>query len=384
MRIAIVNDVRLALETLRRAVALVPEATIAWTAENGREAIDRCVADPPDLILMDMIMPIVDGVEATQEIMKRAPVPILVVTATVTGNASKVFDALGAGALDAVATPRLASDGTVLEAEPLMRKIRTVALLARARSIAAPVAESSTTAGLVSGTAAERSRHASALASSPAPRTPASAAQRPSMVAIGASTGGPQALGVVLKALPRPLPWPLVIVQHVDPAFAPGLAQWLAIESGHRVLPIQEGLQLTDGAAIGAALLAVSGDHLVLSGGGTLRYSVEPSELVYRPSVDVFFDSLSGASGEAAAGEAPPTGVAVVLTGMGRDGASALLRLRKRGWHTIAQDRASSVVWGMPRAAAEQGAAVEVLPIAAIGSAIVTAMARIRQPRNVR
>src|SRR6185295_12176497 len=140
MRIGIVNDLRLAVESLRRCVALIPGASVAWIAEDGAQAVARCAEDRPDLILMDMIMPVMDGVEATRRIMRATPCPILVVTATVEGNAGKVFEALGAGALDAVATPGLTADGRALNAEPLVRKIQAIGVIAGIRRPVAPPA----------------------------------------------------------------------------------------------------------------------------------------------------------------------------------------------------------------------------------------------------
>ncbi len=337
MRIGIVNDLRLAVETLKRAVAMLPSATVAWIAEDGAQAVARCAADVPDLVLMDMIMPVMDGVEATRRIMIATPCPILVVTATVEGNATKVFEALGAGALDAVATPGLSSDGGVTNAEPLLRKIRTIAMLGGAgvpRSAEPPAAS---------------------------PVVPASAIGP--ILAVGASTGGPQALAVVLRALPKPFPQPIVIAQHIDPSFASGLCEWLSQETGHRALPAAEGAAL----ASGVVYLAATADHLILDSSGRIRYTAQPRDAVYRPSVDVFFSSLRSA------GAAP--GVAVVLTGMGRDGAAGLAALRAAGWFTIAQDKATSVVWGMPGAAAEIGAAARVLPVQSIGAEIAARLA---------
>ncbi len=344
IRIGIVNDLKLAVESLRRAVATIPDATVAWIAEDGAQAVARCASDLPDIVLMDMIMPVMDGVEATRRIMAATPCPILVVTATVEGNASRVFEALGAGALDAVATPGLTPTGGVVNAEALVRKVHAI--------------------GVISG----KGRSAPIQ-----PALPLTAARdhqsgiRP-MVAIGASTGGPLALGMILKALPRPVPWPVVIVQHVDPEFAPGLASWLANDTGHAIETITDGGEPTPGRVS----IAATGDHLVLSANGRFRYSAEPRELVYRPSVDVFFHSLATVT-------AAP-GVGVVLTGMGRDGALGLSRLRSDGWHTIAQDRATSVVWGMPGACVELDAAVQTLPVSQIGPAIVARMASLAHP----
>jgi two-component system response regulator WspF len=335
MRIALVNDLRIALAALRRIVLSMPGAEVAWTAEDGEQAVRKCREDTPDLILMDMIMPVMDGVEATRRIMKESPCPIVVVTATVEGNASRVYEALGHGALDAVNTPVLGTDGGLAGAEDLIRKIRTVQRLAACHP-ARP---------------------------SPTIDTAGPQAQRPplravSMVAIGASTGGPQALVRVLSDLPRPVPCPVTIVQHVDPAFGPGLASWLAVETNLVVELAGPG----QAAEPDRVYVACTQDHLILGAGNRYCYVREPEDYVYRPSVDVFFDSLRAAKVGA--------GVAVLLTGMGRDGAAGLLALHQAGWYTIAQDEASSVVWGMPGAAARLGAASQILPLDTIGQAI--------------
>lgn len=340
MRIGIVNDLRLAIEVLRRAVATIPGATVAWVAEDGAKAVAMCAADTPDLILMDMIMPVMDGVEATRRIMAATPCPILIVTATVEGNAGKVFEALGAGALDAVATPGLTPEGSVVNADALYRKVKTIQFI---------VGEKKTSA--VAPRADDRAISTGGLAP---------------FVAIGASTGGPLAVSVILKALPRPLPWAVVIVQHVDTEFAPGLASWLASETKQTVKIVAEG----DSLAPGQVCIASTGDHLVLRPSGRLGYAAEPVSQVYRPSVDVFFES-------AAATKATP-GVAVVLTGMGRDGAAGMARLRSAGWQTIAQDKVTSVVWGMPGACVENGSAMQTLPLSQIGTAITAGMTRAR------
>ena len=325
MRVAIVNDVAMAVEVLRRVVSEGGHE-IAWIALDGAEAVEKCAADTPELVLMDLIMPVMDGVQATAAIMKRCPCAILVVTATVSGNAAKVFDAMGYGALDATGTPVLGPGGTLEGAEPLLEKIATI--------------------GKLLGKAAVRSREESV-------------AVAPLLVAIGASTGGPKALAKVLSALPRRLDYSVVVVQHVDLQFAPGLTDWLREHSELRLAIAEEGLPVEPGTAF----VAATNDHLVLGEDRTFHYTVEPKSLVYRPSVDVFFASIRENWRE--------PGVAVVLTGMGRDGATGLLDLRTAGWHTIAQDERTSVVYGMPRAAAEIGAAAQVLPLDEIGPAIV-------------
>jgi len=194
-----------------------------------------------------------------------------------------------------------------------------------------------------------------------------SASALPPMVAIGASTGGPQALARLLASLPAGLPAPVVIVQHVDVEFAPGLASWLGDRSTLAVEIAREGGTLRPGVV----LLAATNDHLVLTSRQKLEYTPHPRRLVHRPSLDVFFQSL-------VENWRRPS-VAAVLTGMGKDGADGLLALRRAGWLTLAQDRASSVVYGMPKAAADAGAAMRVLPIDQIGPTIAAELERQRR-----
>ena len=333
MRIAIVNDVRAASEALRRIVERLPGHELAWIAADGVEAVAQARRDRPDLILMDLLMPHLDGAEATRQIMATAPCAILVVTATVSGNISLVYDAMGHGALDAVDTPVLGPAGEVAGVGPLVEKIGLIAKL-----VAAPTA---------------------------APRTqPGPAASGPArLLVVGASTGGPKALCELLLPLPRDWSTATVIVQHVDVAFAPGLAAWLADRTGRSVQVAEHGQRPRPGDV----LLAGTNDHLVMAAGGALEYRVEPRDVFFRPSVDVFFESV--------AAHGPKSGVAVVLTGMGRDGARGLAALRHKGWHTIAQDEATSVVWSMPKAAIEAAAACEVLPVARMPAAITARMA---------
>jgi two-component system response regulator WspF len=337
MRIAIVNDLALAREVLRRLVLSVPGYTVAWTAENGAEAIRKAAQDRPDIILMDLVMPVVDGVEATCRIMADSPCPILLVTSTVTGNFNMVYRAMGYGGLDAVNTPTFGPDGTIKDGEGLLARI---AKLARAQQ--APL-------------------WPSGLRPTPVAKVgpPADSAQRRHpILALGASTGGPEALIQVLKVLPVGFPATVIVIQHIAADFAPGLAHWL---QGHTSLPVRLASDDADFKP-GEVLLAATNDHLVLRPDRRLAYTTNPVDYPYRPSVDVFFNSLAAW---------PWPGVAVLLTGMGSDGAQGLLQLRRLGWHTITQDQASCVVYGMPRAAVELHAACQVLALAQIPRAIL-------------
>lgn len=342
MRIAIVNDLRLATETLRSVVCSRPDLQVAWTAVDGREAIERCRADRPDLILMDMIMPVMDGVEATRRIMRECPCPIVVVTATVEGNASRVYEALGHGALDAVATPTMGMGQSMAGAAELLRKIEHVRLLHGGRSAVTPTATS---------------------VSQPSAAAPPRRVERNPVLAIGASTGGPQALAVVLTALAKPFPLPVLVVQHLGAEFAPGFIDWLGQQSGLPARPVVAREPLRPGTVY----VAAREGHLVLTSNGDVDLCDEPRGHLHRPSVDVLFESLIRAGA---------TGVAALLTGMGRDGAQGLVAMRRAGWWTIAQDQATSIVWGMPGEAVRLGGACETLPIDAIGRAIGVAIAR--------
>lgn len=335
MRIAIVNDLRIAQEVLRHAVGKIPGATVAWLAFDGQEALAKCRADRPDLILMDMVMPVMDGAVTTRAIMKHCPCPILVVTSTIEGNLALVYEALSAGAIDAVQTPTVGPSGSVLGVEALARKA-AIAVAASASHISAKVAPPL------------------APLKFDVNRMPAGTGVP--LVAIGSSTGGPHALSVVLRAMTGAPPCCTVIVQHIDIAYAPGLAQWLTGEIKRPVTVAKDG----DSLCAGAIFIASTTDHLIIRS-RFLRYVAEPVEQIFRPSVDALFESIVH--------DQVPSSVAILLTGMGRDGAHGLRLLRDAGWHTIAQNEASSVVWGMPGSAVAMGAAKEVLALDEIGAA---------------
>lgn len=327
MRVGIVNDLPMAVELLRRLVSASGEHRIAWIAMNGYEAVEACRRDRPDLVLMDLIMPEMDGVEATRRIMAETPCPILLVTASVDANVSGVYEAMGYGALDAVDIPTAGLNGSA--------STQGAALLARMSAIA------------------RLSRDEGRIARPSAPPAPRLSSAYP-LVAIGASAGGPAAAATLLGGLPPDFPAAIVLVQHLDAQFVPGFASWLAGQCSLAVRPALAGERPTTATV----LIAASADHLVLEANGELGYTVEPRDYPYRPSVDVFFESV----GRHWRGDL----VGVLLTGMGRDGARGLKLLRDKRHLTIAQDRATSAVYGMPKAAAAIDAAVEILPLTAI------------------
>lgn len=337
MRVGIVNDLALAREVLRRVVTGIPGYSVAWLAEDGDVAVERAAADRPDVVLMDLVMPKVDGVEATRRIMRECPCPVLVVTVSVATNYALACRAMGAGALDAVDTPTFGPGGGVQNAEKLVDRLT---------QLEAELADLSASGLLM-----------------PA-RGSAALGTQPLFVLLGASTGGPEALAHVVSAFPKDFPAAVLIAQHIAADFAPGLVQQLAT---YCRLPVRAA-RAGDVPEPGTVYVAASNDHLELAADGVLRYTPHPKSAPYRPSVDVLFASC--------AARAERIGAAALLTGMGRDGAEGLLRLRSAGWHTIAQDEATSVVKdGMPKAAVEKRAAVEVLPIQHIGETLVAKVA---------
>lgn len=321
MRIAIVNDMPMAVQIQKRILTLNNSYSIAWVAQNGKEAIEKCKTDLPDLILMDIFMPGINGVEATKTIMEQTPCPILLVTVAANSNQGKVFEAMGAGALDVVATPSVSEGGTIDGDNELMKKIT---LLQK----------------IISNQTVTKKRD-----SRPDPGV---------VIAIGSSTGGPKALATILEPLPQNMNASVVIVQHIDMHFAEELALWLNKYTEVEVKLITDGMRLEKGNVY----IAGTNDHLILNEDLTFSYTVHPAGYPYRPSVDVFFKSLVS--------NYHKKGVGVLLTGMGRDGAEGLLALKQSGWFTIAQNKESSIVYGMPRAAVEINAATVELPLADI------------------
>ncbi|MGZ3180820.1 MAG: chemotaxis-specific protein-glutamate methyltransferase CheB [Telluria sp.] len=325
MKVGIANDLAMAAEALRRVVVDQGGHEVLWIARTGLEAVALCAAQVPDVVLMDLNMPALDGVEATRRIMQASPCAVLVVTGRPQDETAQVFRALGAGALDVTATPLLRGDPN--GADALLAKLRTIAKLVHAPA----------------------SPRLPAAARAPALTADGQPVRR--LLAIGASTGGPSALADILAGWQAAPDAAIVVVQHIDAAFATQLCRWL---SDQLTMPVRVA---AEGAALqpGAIHIARTNDHLVLGADGALRYTAAPRECAYRPSVDVFFHSVARHWRGAAVG--------VLLTGMGRDGAAGLLALRQAGHLTLAQDAASCAVYGMPRAAAELGAAEKILPL---------------------
>jgi len=333
LKLGIVNDLPICIESLKKVLATVPDYQVAWVAKNGLEAVECCREFTPDLILMDLVMPVMNGVEACRRIMQATPCPILVVTSSVTGNSAKVFDAMSAGALDAVATPVIGKMGEAAKGEELLKKIYRIGQL----------------------TGSMRRKSGRSIQSVAKPKIEINGLD---LVILGCSTGGPKILIEILSVFPKNFPAAFIIIQHMDQQFTPGLVDWMDSQ-------IQLPVRIARDGAIpetGKVLMACTNDHLVMTPKLTLSYSKEPQDNFYHPSIDVFFFSV--------AQYWPAAGIAGLLTGMGRDGSEGLLALHNRNWYTIAQDRETSIVYGMPKAAAQIGAATDILPAGGIGTAI--------------
>ena len=375
MRIAIVNDTAIAIEALRRVLLTVSGYEVAWIARDGAEAVARCVKDTPDLILMDLVMPIMDGVEATRQIMSNTPCLILIVTASVGQNAGKVFEAMGHGALDAADLPVLGTQENAHSSQALLNKIATLSkLIGKTPYRSTPVPETTfnklSTSKLKTPFGSTQREQNSPLKIQNSTLNTQSSTLIPSLdrpqpnsltplIAIGSSTGGPKALAAILSLLPSDFGAAIAIVQHVDQQFSAGLVDWLNQQTPLTVKLAKAGDRLTKSTV----LVAGTNDHLSLRADHTLHYIKEPADYPYRPSVDVFFKSL--------AQHWSRKDIAVLLTGMGQDGAEGLSLLRSQGWHTITQDKASCAVYGMPKAAVALNAAVEILPPEKIATTLI-------------
>jgi len=348
MRIGIANDVILSAEILRRIILRAGVHDVAWIAHDGADAVARCHGDKPDMILMDLFMPKLDGVQAIKKIMAETPCAIVVAANKVQDHTAKVFEAMGAGALDAVSIPTYTDADNIDDARELLAKIETISRLVgeprplRKRRTDPKADRSSARPRLLDDGAIGRIHRAHKL------------------IVIGSSAGGPAALTTILAALPVDLPASVVIVQHVDKQFAQGLTTWFTSHSKLEIRVAHEGDRLEPGVVY----LAGQDRHLVMFSPTQLGYTSHPIESSYCPSVDVFFKSVA----KFWRGES----VGVLLTGMGRDGAEGLKALRDAGHHTIAQDKGTSAIYGMPKAAAEIDAAKEILALDKIGPRLTT------------
>lgn len=339
-RVLIVDDSAVARRLLMRILNAHGGFAVVGEAANGSEGVRMTAELRPDVITMDIRMPVMDGYEATRRIMAESPTPIVMVSAHEQREVERSFNALEAGAVTVLPKPSgVTSPDHPRQAAELTRTLRAMAGLrlvtrrGRRLSPAPPPA---------------RARHAGA---SDANRTV-------ELVAIGASTGGPAALGRILRDLPADLGVPVLVVQHIADGFDAGLASWLDSVSPLTVRLARPNETVEEGNA----LIAPNGVHMGVRKDGRIELIDSDPIGAHRPAVTYLFRSVAESFGARAVG--------VILTGIGRDGTDGLVDLHSAGGHVIGQDESSCVVYGMPRAAAEAGVVDEVVAVADIAAAI--------------
>lgn len=351
LNVVVVDDSEVCRISLREILEADRDIKVVGEAAEPESAFQMIARLKPNVATVDIQMPGIGGLELIGRIMAAHPLPILVVTGLPAGpNSDLVFQALRRGALEVAEKPA----GNQGRAAGLLRE--SVRLLSRV-SVVKHIAGSKLSAGAA---VASPSR-------SPKPQTAGpqlSAQRRIRVIGIGASAGGPQAVAAVLGALPADLPSCVALVQHIPNGFADPLATFLRGVSNLRVQVVREPTQ----PAQGTLLVASDDCHLVADSSGSFVAVRTPPISGHRPSVTVLFSSLAAVFGPAAVG--------VVLTGIGDDGAAGLAEMRNAGAITIAQNQASSAVYGMPKAAVEMGGASSVLPLDQIGPEIVRVVTR--------
>lgn len=340
IRVLVIEDSLTVRRHIVEVLSLDPDIEVVGEADDGKEGIELCQRLRPDVITLDMMLPTMSGLAATEYIMAYFPTPILIVSSSTNrGELFKTYEALTAGALDVLEKPLGGQSDDAWE----KKLVATVKLIARIKVITHPRARL--------GPLGQRTRGAAL----PAPIASTSGGALRA-IAIGVSTGGPAALVEILRGLPADFPIPILLVIHLGRLFAPAFAEWLDGQSPIRVAYARDGEPLPVFGE-GRVLMASPDRHLALRD-GRLHLTGDAERHSCRPSVDVLFESLARELGAECA--------ACLLTGMGRDGAQGLLKIRHAGGRTMAQDEETSVVFGMPREAILLGAAEQVLPLTKI------------------
>lgn len=337
IRVLVVEDCPLMCEVLISILNPDPQIFVAGIAHNGKEAIELVPRLKPDIITMDINMPVMDGLEATKHIMAYNPTPILIVSSSVFKlGMGKVFKAISYGALDVVDKGDLKIVGQKRSGESLIAKIK---FLSGVKVIRHPLAK------------LQQERQKGILDAS-------SKRALGKTVGMVASTGGPQAVLEILKRFPKNFSCGIVIVQHITNGFVGGLVDWLNSECRLNVKIAEDSEEIRHGVAY----IAPDNLQMRVREGGTIQLSDEPAYEGHRPSGDVLLDSVAKAYGKGS--------VAVILTGMGRDGAMGMKAIKQFHGKTIAQDEKSCIVFGMPKVAIEMNIIDKVLPLEEIAEEI--------------
>ena len=368
IRVLVVDDAVVMRKMISEALGGDVQLEVVGTAANGKIALQKIPQVNPDILTLDIEMPEMDGLQTVRELRKTYPkLPVIMFSTLTMKGAESTFEALDAGATDYVTKP--SNVGNIAEGLERLKNELIPKIKAHCRHIpppppvaGAPAASPSATASVVPTTAG--THFVAKLSPAPARTLP------PAVLCIGCSTGGPNALAAVFKAITRPLPVPVVIVQHMPPLFTQMLAERLGKDSPLKFHEGQEG-QLVEA---GHVYIAPGGRHMeVRREGGVVRVHLHdgPPENSCRPAVDVLFRSVSTVYGGAT--------LALIMTGMGQDGLHGCTVLRERGATILDQDEATSVVWGMPGYVAEAGLAHQILPLQDIAGALLRLL-----PANLR
>ncbi len=323
IRVLIVDDSSFVRKALLRIFESEPSIEVVGVAKNGREALEKVASLNPDVVTLDIMMPVMDGIETLKILMDRHPVPVLVLSQFAHEGAELTLKALQLGAMDFIDKSSTGIMDFLSLAAEIVSKVRAIAHNEpKALTYEHRILSGYSPKGIVD------------------------------VVAIGASTGGPPALGMILQRLPKDIGFGILIVQHMPRGFTAALAQRFDSICSIHVKEAED----RDRIEPGLALIAPSGLHMkVRKGRGFVRLDAEPTQLVHRPSVDVLFESVAGSYG--------PRSLGVILTGMGSDGAKGMKVLKDAGALTLAQDEATSVIFGMPRVAISIGAVDKVIPL---------------------
>lgn len=342
IKVLVVDDSAFMRKVLSDLFAAEPDFTVIDIARNGKDAIDKVKRLKPDVVTMDVEMPILDGISALETIMREAPTPVVMVSSLTRAGAEATIKALGKGAVDFVA--------------------KTAGPISSIEQIRGEIIEKCRAAARV---------NVKPLVRPELPRTPVPDYQPPvraagfsqdQIVAIGTSTGGPRALQEILTRLPGNLPCPVVIVQHMPPGFTKSLADRLNSLSALAIKEAEEN----DVLAPGLAVIAPGDYHMTLERQGDkthIRLNKEPAIGGHRPSVDPMMESVARIYGNRATG--------IILTGMGHDGSKGMKAIKQHNGYTIAEDQSTTVVFGMPKSAIELGIIDKVVPLPGIATEIV-------------
>lgn len=342
-RVLITEDSPTTAEIIKIILSKDCDIEVVGWAKNGKECIKLTEKLKPDVITMDIRMPVMDGFEATKYIMSNFPTPILVVSSSINDDLNISFNALKFGALDVLEKPRMLTSSEMIASEIKEDFIQRLKAVSRVKPFK-KFYKSFTLAG---------DDKKQKVKISP------SATKEEGILSIGASTGGPATLNYILKRLPSEFPFSIIITQHITQGFTSGLIKWLKNEC---YLNIKLGENNED-IQNGTIYIAPDNCHMGVTSGKKILLSNSPPVSGHRPSVDFLMESVASAYKENSMG--------VILTGMGKDGAKGMLSIRKAGGFTISQDESSSIIFGMPKAAIEIEAVMKTCPIEQIPEEII-------------